>query len=104
MQTIKPVLPTHCLSRQVLERVWERGDIYKANYEGWYCVDCEEYKDEGDMDAGGWVAALAGCCVVQCCGPAAWLLQRCLAGMPVDHNLSVQRRSVERTASWHSSP
>jgi len=37
---------------QVLERVWERGDIYKANYEGWYCVDCEEYKDEGDMDAG----------------------------------------------------
>lgn len=39
-------------ARQVLERVWERGDIYKANYEGWYCVDCEEYKDEGDMDAG----------------------------------------------------
>lgn len=36
----------------MLERVWERGDIYKANYEGWYCVDCEEYKDEGDMDAG----------------------------------------------------
>lgn len=40
------------LVRDVLERVWERGDIYKANYEGFYCVDCEEYKDEGDMDAG----------------------------------------------------
>jgi hypothetical protein len=39
--------------REVLERVWQRGDIYKADYEGFYCVDCEEYKDEGDMDAGG---------------------------------------------------
>lgn len=36
---------------QVLERVWANGDIYKADYEGWYCVGCEEYKDEGDMDA-----------------------------------------------------
>ncbi|KAI3437932.1 hypothetical protein D9Q98_000376 [Chlorella vulgaris] len=35
----------------VLERVWEAGDIYKADYEGFYCVDCEEYKDEADMDA-----------------------------------------------------
>lgn len=32
--------------------MWERGDIYKANYEGWYCVDCEEYKDEADMEPG----------------------------------------------------
>lgn len=38
----------------VLERVWQRGDIYKADYEGYYCVDCEEYKDEADMDAGRW--------------------------------------------------
>ena len=37
----------------VLERVWQRGDIYKADYEGYYCVDCEEYKDAADMDAGG---------------------------------------------------
>ncbi|GAB4819284.1 hypothetical protein N2152v2_006330 [Parachlorella kessleri] len=35
----------------MLDRVWEKGDIYKANYEGYYCVDCEEYKDEADMDA-----------------------------------------------------
>ena len=28
----------------VLERVWERGDIYKSDYEGFYCIDCEEYK------------------------------------------------------------
>lgn len=34
----------------MLERVWSRGDIYKAQYHGWYCIDCEEYKDEADMD------------------------------------------------------
>jgi methionyl-tRNA synthetase len=28
-----------------------RGDIYKADYEGFYCVDCEEFKDEKEMDA-----------------------------------------------------
>lgn len=28
----------------VLGRCWERGDIYAADYEGWYCVDCEEFK------------------------------------------------------------
>ncbi len=30
--------------------MWAQGDIYKAAYEGWYCVDCEEYKDEKEMD------------------------------------------------------
>ena len=30
----------------VLNAVWETGDIYLADYEGWYCVDCEEFKDE----------------------------------------------------------
>ena len=29
----------------------DRGDIYKADYEGFYCVDCEEFKDEKEMDA-----------------------------------------------------
>lgn len=36
--------------RDILERVWEKGDIYKADYEGWYCVDCEEFKDEKEID------------------------------------------------------
>jgi methionyl-tRNA synthetase len=34
----------------VLERAWARGDIYKAAYEGRYCVECEEYKDEAEME------------------------------------------------------
>jgi methionyl-tRNA synthetase len=39
------------LVQEVLQRVWDKGDIYKASYSGWYCVDCEEYKDEKEMDA-----------------------------------------------------
>jgi len=39
------------LVAEVLQRVKNRGDIYKAKYEGYYCVDCEEYKDESEMDA-----------------------------------------------------
>lgn len=34
---------------EVLTKVWENGDIYLDQYEGWYCVDCEEYKDETGM-------------------------------------------------------
>ncbi|GAX73560.1 hypothetical protein CEUSTIGMA_g1011.t1 [Chlamydomonas eustigma] len=38
------------LVHEVLKKVWDKGDIYKADYEGWYCVDCEEFKDEKEMD------------------------------------------------------
>jgi methionyl-tRNA synthetase len=42
--------PGHeALVAEVLQRVWDRGDIYKAAYSGWYCVDCEEYKDEKEL-------------------------------------------------------
>ena len=37
------------LVEAVLEKVWARGDIFKGSYEGYYCVGCEEYKDEGDL-------------------------------------------------------
>ncbi|GAB2276594.1 Methionine--tRNA ligase, chloroplastic/mitochondrial [Dionaea muscipula] len=30
-------------------RVLANGDIYKADYEGLYCVNCEEYKDEKEL-------------------------------------------------------
>eukprot|EP00210_Caulerpa_lentillifera_P004183 g3989.t1 len=36
--------------QEVLERVWSKGDIYLDTYEGYYCVDCEEYKDADQMD------------------------------------------------------
>jgi methionyl-tRNA synthetase len=45
--------PKHeALVSAVVERVWARGDIYKDSYEGWYCVDCEEYKDEAELGDG----------------------------------------------------
>jgi len=48
---IRTTDPHHeALVGELLTRCYEAGDIYKANYEGYYCVDCEEYKDEADMD------------------------------------------------------
>ncbi len=35
--------------REFLEKIKKRGDIYKGNYEGLYCVGCEEYKTERDL-------------------------------------------------------
>ncbi|EFJ50750.1 hypothetical protein VOLCADRAFT_58186 [Volvox carteri f. nagariensis] len=37
----------------VLVRCWERGDIYSADYEGWYCVDCEEFKGQSESQPRG---------------------------------------------------
>jgi methionyl-tRNA synthetase len=35
--------------KQFFERVWHRGDIYLAQQQGWYCVACEEFKEERDL-------------------------------------------------------
>ena len=35
---------------QFLQRVKDAGDVYKDTYEGWYCVGCEKYLDEEEMD------------------------------------------------------
>jgi hypothetical protein len=34
---------------ETIQRVWDKGDIYRAEYEGLYCVACEEYKDEKEL-------------------------------------------------------
>lgn len=48
---IRTTDPAHeALVAELLQRCYDAGDIYKANYEGFYCVDCEEYKDEADLD------------------------------------------------------
>lgn len=31
------------------QRVWDKGDIYMGQQQGWYCVDCEEFKEERDL-------------------------------------------------------
>ncbi|MCM0589561.1 MAG: methionine--tRNA ligase [Gloeotrichia echinulata IR180] len=30
-------------------RVWESGDIYQGQQQGWYCVSCEEFKEEREL-------------------------------------------------------
>jgi methionyl-tRNA synthetase len=30
-------------------RVWASGDIYQGTQQGWYCVACEEFKEERDL-------------------------------------------------------
>jgi len=33
----------------LIQRIHDAGDIYEGVYEGWYCVSCEEFKQEKDL-------------------------------------------------------
>lgn len=35
--------------KEFYARVLKNGDIYRADYEGLYCINCEEYKDEKEL-------------------------------------------------------
>jgi methionyl-tRNA synthetase len=35
--------------REFLQRMYDNGDIYQDVYAGWYCVGCEEFKDENEL-------------------------------------------------------
>lgn len=43
--------------RRAAQEMWRRlsGDIYKSQYQGWYCVGCEEYVSESDAKANDYV-------------------------------------------------
>lgn len=42
---IRTTDPKHeAIVREFYSRVLANGDIYRADYEGLYCVNCEEYK------------------------------------------------------------
>lgn len=32
-----------------LQKIYDKGDVYKAKYEGWYCVGCEKFLTESDL-------------------------------------------------------
>ncbi len=34
---------------EMLNRIQANGDVYQADYEGWYCHGCEAFKNEGDV-------------------------------------------------------
>lgn len=35
--------------KEFYNRVWEKGDIYLGQQKGWYCVACEEFKEEREL-------------------------------------------------------
>lgn len=35
--------------QRFFQKVQENGDIYKASYEGWYCVSCEAFRSEEEL-------------------------------------------------------
>ena len=38
--------------QKLLEAIRARGGIYEGTYEGWYCVSCEAFKQEKDLEDG----------------------------------------------------
>ena len=50
---IRTTEPRHIEAvKKFFSRVWEKGDIYKGIYEGFYCAGCEEFKTESDLILG----------------------------------------------------
>lgn len=41
---------------QFWQRLVEQGDIYRSQKQGWYCVSCEEFKEERELLPGGFCA------------------------------------------------
>jgi methionyl-tRNA synthetase len=47
---IRTTDPRHeALVKEFFQRVWDQGDIYLGQQTGWYCVACEEFKEERDL-------------------------------------------------------
>jgi methionyl-tRNA synthetase len=47
---IRTTDPGHeAIVKEFFQRVWDQGDIYLGRQEGWYCVSCEEFKEERDL-------------------------------------------------------
>ena len=34
---------------EFFQRLWDHGDIYLGRQQGWYCLSCEEFKEERDL-------------------------------------------------------
>jgi methionyl-tRNA synthetase len=50
---IRTTEPRHKVAVQhLVERIADAGDIYAGDYEGWYCVGCEAFKQEKDLADG----------------------------------------------------
>lgn len=34
---------------EILQKIYDNGDVYKDKYEGWYCIGCEKFLTETDL-------------------------------------------------------
>ena len=47
---IRTTEPKHtAIVKEFFQRVWDQDDIYLSRQEGWYCVSCEEFKEEREL-------------------------------------------------------
>jgi len=47
---IRTTQPRHRAgTTEIAQRIYDAGDIYEGVYEGWYCISCEEFKQEKDL-------------------------------------------------------
>lgn len=47
---IRTTDPRHeSLVKEFFQKVWDAGDIYLGQQKGWYCVSCEEFKEEREL-------------------------------------------------------
>jgi methionyl-tRNA synthetase len=50
---IRTTQPRHAAGvTELIQRLYDAGDVYEGTYEGWYCVSCEEFKQEKDLIKG----------------------------------------------------
>lgn len=45
--------PHQSIVKEFFQRVWDQGDIYLDQQIGWYCVACEEFKEERELTENG---------------------------------------------------
>ena len=38
--------------KKIFKKLYDQGDIYKSNYEGWYCVPCESFFTDTQLNEG----------------------------------------------------
>lgn len=47
---IRTTDPKHeSVVKSLLTKIYEKGDVYKSKYEGWYCIGCEKFLTETDL-------------------------------------------------------
>lgn len=50
---IRTTEPRHkIIVQEILQNLYDRGEIYRDEYDGWYCVPCERFFTERDLEGG----------------------------------------------------